>query len=519
MVRSSPRHLPTEGSAVSADERRADSDDERQIKSLASDSVVTGGLTLVGIALSLTAVLLWTHALPPEAYAALGTFLLVGQVGRSLLASYSQTALLHFGRLEVRDRGEAGRSFWSAISLAAPTLLVGAAAGFFFAGSLSSYLGGGWTTVLLVEAYVVVLAVMGLHTHRLQAERRFGLATGLGILDRGFVVIAATALVFSATMTASQARLIVLAAAASSLMIGLLIRPPGLPRVADVTQLGPMARFSGSIVIGVWAGTLFAWGDFALATHWLSAAELGCYYLAVQGLSVLLQLSQVVGVVSGPLAISLVASDQMERARQLFGRGSAQLGLFASTLLAVLIACTTFLFPFAVPDAYAATLEPLVVLIAASATAPLYFLSLSVFNAYRRPDLITAATVVLGGGNLVLSLLLVPWFGAIGAALAKGLSLVIGSIYACRRSFQLLEVAWPSGLLLALAPAFVAAVLALLYPGHYGGLAAATFSCLAAAAALRYGNLLEPDDVVRLQTVGFPTWTRSMLQAALRFAS
>jgi O-antigen/teichoic acid export membrane protein len=376
----------------------------------------------------------------------------------------------------------------------------------------------GHHSVLLVEAYVIVLAITGLQVHRLQAEGRFGLATSIAILDRALIIVAALVLGFASGITADRARLIVLGAAAASLGLGLFARPPGLPRL-EPARLLPMARFSASIALGVWMGTLFAWGDIAMASRWLSARDLGCYYLASQALAVLLQLSQVVGVVVGPLTISLIVGGQWERARQFFRRGSAQLCWLASVMLGLLIASTSILLPILIPNSYAATLEPLVFLIAAGATAPLYFFSLSIFNAYRRPDLITAATVVLGGSNLLLGLLFIPWYGATGAALAKGLSLGIGALYACRRSLQLLDVAWPPGLLLALTPALVAVGAVLWHPSQSGAIAAAALSIVAAAAALRYGRLFQPDDIGRLQSVGFPNWTRSMLQMALRVTS
>jgi len=486
--------------------------------SLALDSAVTGSLTVVGTALGLAAVLLWTRELPPEAYAALGTFLLVGQVGRTLLASYSQTALLHYGRLEFLERGGAQGSFWAALWLSTPTLLLGAAAGILLRGPLSLYLSGGDLSVLLVEAYMLVLAITGLQVHRLQAEGRFGLAASISVLDRALIIAAALVLSLSSGITADRARLIVLGAAAASLGLGLIVRPPGPPRL-EAVRLLPMARFSASIAVCVGMGTLFAWGDFGVASRWLSAKDLGCYYLASQCLTVLLQLSQVVGIVSGPLTISLIARGQVERARQLFRRGASQLSLLTSAFLGILIACTCLLLPILIPDSYAPTLEPLVLLIAAGATAPLYFFSQSIFNAYRRPDLITAATVVLAGSNLALSLVLVPSYGATGAAIAKGLSLGVGALYACGRALKLLDVAWPPGLLLALTPALVAVGAVLWHPSQFGAVAAAALSIVAAAAALRYGKLLQPDDIGRLQSVGFPNWTRSMLQMALRVTS
>jgi O-antigen/teichoic acid export membrane protein len=129
------------------------------------------------------------------------------------------------------------------------------------------------------------------------------------------------------------------------------------------------------------------------------------------------------------------------------------------------------------------------------------------------------ATLILGGANLALSLLLVPPFGAVGAAMAKGAALILAAGLTTRTAVRLLDIYVNRSLFYALMPATLAAAIVLFLPPDIGPLAGGVVSILMITFALRYGRVLVKDDLRRLETVGFPRWFRSMLAVTLRVAS
>jgi O-antigen/teichoic acid export membrane protein len=483
----------------------------------ASDSASSGALTLVCSALSVLAVLMMTRLLPPEAYAALGGIVALAQTAHTVLASWPLMALVRFGRLEMLESREARASFWAATALSAAGLAVGAVALAIFRHPLQRY-AGSTSLLLLAGAYTVSLAVSGLLLHRLHAIGAFRLAALLPGIDRVLLIAMLTGLGALGMGKASAAAAAIVTASLIVSMIALICSSPGLPRT-NLACLGEVARFSAPIALAVLAGPLFLWADFWVASRFLSPVPLGCYYLAVQAAAWILNLAVLINVVGGPLAVGLVASGQHERLRLLCSRGALQLSFAASSGLALVASTAPLLLPRFFPEAYADALPPLVLLAAACAWSPVYFLGIAIFSAHRRPQLITAFTLLLGASNLILSLVLVPRAGATGAALGKGLALAVTATLAALAAGRLTGTRLPRSLGLALAPAPLAAALVLLLPARLGPTVAGASSLLSIAFGLRYGRILLPDDLRRLETVGFPRWLRSMLALTLRVAS
>ncbi len=468
--------------------------------------------------IGLLSVACMTRWLAPDAYAAVGTFVFVGQTARNLLATWPLIAVIHFGKRELLERGDARSTFWSGAVLIGPLLVLGLLVSRLGSHRLEAYLGGGADTLLLLIAYVTMLSVSGLHTHWLQAIGAFRLSAVLSSVDRGLLCALAIALALIGVVSPQAARTALVVSVAASVAVGLAARPPGLPRV-ERPRMASMTSFSVPIAVGVVAGTLFGWADFWVASRFLSHEDLGQYYLASQGMAILLQLAMVINTVGGPLAIGLLAEGRTERLTHLFSRGLPQLCLLASSGLGLLMAALAIVLPRLLSNAYEGAVTPLVIMTAACAAAPAYFLSLAVFNAFGHPQLITRATVLLGVANLLLALALVPLWGASGAALAKGGSLCLGSLFAVFSASRLLRTPGSIGMLLAVLPAPLAAMALFALPRLIGEVTAVTATIAAAWLAVRFGRVLVAEDLLWFERAGLPAWLRSMLAIPLRGVS
>jgi len=363
-----------------------------------------------------------------------------------------------------------------------------------------------------------VLSVSGLHTHWLQAIGAFRLSAGLSSVDRGLLCALAVVLAYAGLASPQAARMALVLSVGASVALGLVARPPGLPRV-ESPLVSSMASFALPIAVGVVAGTLFGWADFWVASRFFSQDNLGQYYLASQGMAILLQLSMVINTVGGPLAIGLVAERRTERLAELFSRGLPQLSLLASSGLGILIAALAVSLPRLLSSAYEGAVPPLVIMTAACAAAPAYFLSLAVFNACGHPRIITRATILLGVANLLLALALVPRWGASGGALAKAGSLCLGSLFAVSSASRLLRAPGSAAMLLAVLPAPLAAVSLFAFPRPIGEAAAVVSTVVAAWLAVRFGRVVVAEDLLWFERAGLPAWLRSMLAIPLRGAS
>jgi O-antigen/teichoic acid export membrane protein len=484
---------------------------------VASDSASSGALTVVSSGLGVLVVLVMTRLLSPESYAALGMVIALGQTASTVLASWPQMALVHFGRLEALAGGAARASFWAAACLSAGGLALGTVLIAIFREPLQEYLGAP-ALLPLAGAYAIALAASGLLLHRLHAVGAFRLAALLPGLDRVLLIVMLLGLAASGIHQASAAGMALVLASFGASAVALGFSSPGRPRI-DRDGLASMARFSAPLALAVIGGPLFLWADFWVASRFLSPAELGCYYLAVQAAGWILNLAILINVVGGPLAVGLLASGQKERLRLLCSRGAPQLCFAASGSLAVGASLAPLLLPYLFPTSYGRALAPILVLAAACAWSPLYFAAIAVLNAYRRPRLITSATLLLGGSNLILSLALVPALGVIGAALAKGVALILTATVALLAACRVSGAEILGSLGFALGPAPLAAGLVLALPEALGPTVAGSATVLAIAVGLRYGRILVADDLSRFETVGFPRWLRSMLALTLRVAA
>jgi O-antigen/teichoic acid export membrane protein len=309
-------------------------------------------------------------------------------------------------------------------------IIVGA--GLLLAGPISSLfldIAGRELYLRLALLGVAATALSGSLTGMLQATSHFGRLSAVLLVNSGLTVILAIGLALAGQLSITTA-LLVLGIGTSLVSIGLAwwllpgrwtLSPPN--RTAMSRDGRDLARFGAWLWIGSLFGILALYLDVLIVNHWLTAATVGVYALAVNLAIKVEVVNHSLYTVLLPAASSLKTSKEI---RQYIRRGLIRSGMIGVALVPLI--------PLA---------RPLITLFYGESYAPAAglfqgLLLIAIFNVIVMPLLMLAFTfdrprlIALSDGLkaltlLVLAVALIPHFGTSGAIVAKFIAAVTGS--------------------------------------------------------------------------------------------
>jgi len=269
-------------------------------------------------------------------------------------------------------------------------------------------------------------------------------AAGLAFVESPSLVLAALAV----TAPAIAGWGLVWAAGLRVGMTGGTVHPP--------TQLGQQLAYGLPLIPTFALGYLSDWGDHLLLTRLTSAAEVGMFALSYQFLAAIMAANGVMTTVLLPRLIA--ANVERPRALQdyLANEAPTICALWMLPMVWVLAVLPVAVAMLAGP-AFAASPLVLLALLVAIPASVLSSLYTVLFNVEARTGRVLLYMLIMTAANLAASLLLIPRFGALGAAGGTALSYLLGqALYIRDQHFMLAVPAgriwllWTAGLLLGL---------------------------------------------------------------------
>jgi len=370
-----------------------------------------GGRTLAFLGLNV----LLAQRLGPEQYGAVSLFLAVGAAIAYLAGAWPFQAV---PMLVAEGRG-VGETFRAAALAALAGAVVLTAGALPLAGAL---LGGEPGLLVLVLVYASAqLALQGAYS----VLQTLGRARAIAAVQTGERVLAlAVVAVIAATAglgdREAQLALAVSAVVAAVIVLVPLARRAGLLRRSGTPAVRPgtIGRTVGLLAVVTTGSYVVAWVDLLLLGAFRSDAEVGHYALAYQVMTLVLQLGSLWIVVALPEYARRRARDpaateqlpppaQLAAAARLWSAGVAGVAVASALLLTTVFGA-----------GFAASMGPLVVLLAGACVLAGYFAAVPVLMAQRRLRALATVTVGAIVTNVGLDLVLIPAVGAWGAAVA-----------------------------------------------------------------------------------------------------
>jgi O-antigen/teichoic acid export membrane protein len=470
--------------------------------------VLTGGQA-AALALGAATVALSTRLLAPAGYGEVAVFLSLVQLLYANGVHWTMSPIIRFGRDALTRRGSAGPEIGTWLALVSTSTIVVVTLAVLAAGPLARWMQWRGRSTGLLVAFVLAVVAAKIQEHAAQMASLMG-AYVIGRLIGKLAVLLGLAYIVARLDVATPAQVLLVMAVGFILQAFTIVPVAARQRwgrvAVDPALAGKMAAYAAPLAGRSVAAYLLEWMD----VYWLralrTAAEVGIYFSAYQLFVVIGEAAGVVATLAFPLLTAMRAGGWDIGA---YARVAPQLAVAWSLLMGglglVLPRMASLIFgPRFDPAA------PLIalLLIAASFQAAMY-LSMPVFTSHDRTANASALLAAMALFNFLGDLILVPRFGAGGAAVATVVTYGIGAALHAVLLRSVLPIApWT----LVLPTLFITP--ALLATAGAAPTAVATVAYAAGASLLLVWSrrrIFARGDAALLDEISLPSWLRRIL--------
>jgi O-antigen/teichoic acid export membrane protein len=207
----------------------------------------------------------------------------------------------------------------------------------------------------------------------------------------------------------------------------------------DFSLSKKLLRFSYPLLLTSFGGFIFAWVDIAIIKHFFPFHEVGIYSLAYNGFAALEAVFFLMPMVLTPILVSLASKKRDDLTDRFIQRVLPQISHMWTFLFIFLALISLWGIPLAFGPAFSKSAHVFLVLLICLNFAVLNVLSIPIFVGYDMVSKMVLINFSASIVNLLLDLVLVPWIGIMGAAMATTVSYscITASYYALiKRRFK-----------------------------------------------------------------------------------
>ena len=453
---SHPATSPFPPDSAAIDERQTPAWDIRNAPSNYAWLVV---FQIAGSLLSFASIWLITRRLGAEGYGAIVAVVLASQLVQIFL-NWSAASLQRYGVEEFVVSGAITKSFWTRSLILVPNLILIVLTASLWIAPMAKALEIPAGARPLVVLHLVTGAVWLHIQHALQGAKLLRTQGLLLALERGLTFAAILTLFASGRLSWINALVCYIAAPALMAIVGgTMLRPyVRRGRLFDAAQFRTMLRFSLPLIPFAIVGALATSQlDAIFITQYLSKRALGIYSIATQINGIVAQLPILANSVLLAMFVSLKSTGRESMLSSFFQHVTPPLTLAWGLFCAASSCAAAILFPVFFKPEFAAAVQPLWVLLAASTMAfPVLTGLASLSNAYSKTYISMIASFAAAALNVTFNVLLIPRFGLVGCAWATLLALLASlfAFYILLRRAELLSHVW---ILVSVIPALAGA--------------------------------------------------------------
>ena len=180
--------------------------------------------------------------------------------------------------------------------------------------------------------------------------------------------------------------------------------------------------FSYPLILTSIGGFIFGWVDIAIIKQFFPLSQVGVYSLAYSGLATLEAIVLLMPMVLTPVFVSLAAQERDELTERFLQRVLPQIVILWGFFIILLVLVSPWAIPLVFGEDFLRSASIFLVLLIPLHLSAFYGLSMSIFVGYEMVSRMVLINISASIINLLLDLVLVPWIGVMGAAVATTIS-------------------------------------------------------------------------------------------------
>ncbi len=387
-------------------------------------SLLSSNLLLIPV--QILSAVMTTRILGPEGYGHIALYNMV--VGLGLMASVDWTAgsVLRFGREEYELREKMNYTFWARMMIMAPCLFLWLAFVLLFKSRISQYIGMPvWAAGLLIGS-VFLGAVNNYLIYILQVIRRMQAYAAIQVIG-SVLSVAGIALIFFKVFPWNFLSVIILtllsATITAVIMYGFWV--PGsilLPPKIDQKTLRGVFLFSFPVIFGSLSAYIVSWVDVMVIKQYLNLSDVGGYQVAYQVFTIGLAVIGAASTLTTPILISFFANGREDLILHYSTRVASQAFLIWSVIVGVVLAVSPIAFRLAFSSQFAVSAFYFQFLSFGLALNVVSVFCNGTMMAYKLIKPTVAVNILMALLNLLGDFLLIPTYGAVGAAISTSVA-------------------------------------------------------------------------------------------------
>jgi len=391
---------------------------------------------LVVAVLTVGSVMLSARLLGAKGYGAVALFIGIVQCLFIVGVKWSFSAVIKFGREAFIHEGHGGRVFWAWLFLVGGSLLVSAAGLLLLAHQIQQFVGMPGSPPGLFLALLVLTTWAMAMVSLLHMEGKMRVAAWIPVAGRlGFVaLLVAWAIWNGAKVAPIHVILFSIVGLAIQALLGVasLNRAVFWPVLLDWAMVRRVARYSFPLIFSSVGAYVSDWIDLYFLRTFRGYAEVGIYQVAYQALTLVTVASVGLSTLALPVLTAWRAEGGHDRVVRYAANLIPQITVLWCLCLLVLALIQEPLFPLILGSEFTHSGLLCSLLLSGAGFHLVAYLYLALFFAYDMPGRSAIVVLLMALVNVLGDWLLVPRFGAAGAALSTSLSMAVAAwVYLC----------------------------------------------------------------------------------------
>lgn len=189
-----------------------------------------------------------------------------------------------------------------------------------------------------------------------------------------------------------------------------------------------LLSFSLPLVLGSVASVVLGWTDTVALGYFKTSSDVGIYNVVIPTVQLLILIPAAFGTLFGPVFTGLYSKDKSIEMKKVYKTVTKWIFYINFPLFLLMVSFPKQILNIFFGYQYMAGYSALIILSFAHLVLSISLPGVSVLATLKKTKYITFNTIVVSLFNVLLNIYLIPIYGILGAAIATGISLLIGSL-------------------------------------------------------------------------------------------
>jgi O-antigen/teichoic acid export membrane protein len=361
-----------------------------------------------------------TRRLGPDLFGQMSLFLMITQFMYLVTSSWTGVGYTRYAVLESTSRGQVSAVFWSRNLLLFVFISVAGVVIAIERVLLLNYLNLPSSILILIFVYFFSLLVADYARQLAQVATEFKRLAILQLIEKGVLLLFIC--IWGESILTILTIFSVTALGFGSYFFSSVNSRLYWPLRINLSLCRKLLSFSYPLILTSVGGFIFGWIDIAIIKHFFPFSEVGIYSLAYRGLSTVESIVLLMPMVLTPIFVSLASREKHELTERFLQRVLPQIFILWGFVIILFVLLSPWAIPLVFGEDFRRSASIFLVLLIPLHLSVFYGLSMSIFIGYDMVSRMVLINISSSLINLLLDLVLVPWMGMMGAAVATTIS-------------------------------------------------------------------------------------------------